>query len=241
MSQLTLVFNDELEDIARHIQPLHRLYRLEIGRPKMVDRKQALLAPVNVFWTRGYEGAPMKNLTEAIGINAPSLHTGFGDKHELYLQAIDRYTNNDACALLVALEQIESKHAAARAFLKAAVDYSTDHDSGAKGCFLASCVSTSAGHVEGVPDLLHEAITATDPRTTAIDTCGIVGKYLYRLALDDLASHATTSVDICFHRSLISVVTYYQQSVNNDETTRTRCAMYSRDSLLYSAQVVRFN
>lgn len=139
----------------------------KVGRPKMFDREQALLAAINVFWTRGYEGASVKNLTEAIGINAPSLYAEFGDKHELYLQAIDRYANNDACAPLVALEQIEDIHAAVRAFLEAAIDYSTDHDSGAKGCFLASCVSTSAGHVEGVSDLLHEAITATDARITA--------------------------------------------------------------------------
>lgn len=139
----------------------------KVGRPKTFDREQALLAAINVFWTRGYEGASVKNLTEAIGINSPSLYAEFGDKHELYLQAIDRYANNDACAPLIALEKTEDINAAVRAFLEAAIDYSTDHDSGAKGCFLASCVSTSAGHVEGVSELLHAAITATDARIKA--------------------------------------------------------------------------
>lgn len=139
----------------------------KVGRPKLFDRNQALLAAINVFWTRGYEGASVKNLTEAIGINSPSLYAEFGDKQALYLQAIDRYANNDACAPLVALEQIEDINAAVRAFLEAAINYSTNHDSGAKGCFLASCVSTSAGHVEGVCELLHEAIAATDARITA--------------------------------------------------------------------------
>lgn len=97
----------------------------------MFDREHALLAVINVFWTRGYEGASVKNLTETIGNNAPSLYAEFGDKHELYLQAIHRYANNDACAPLVALEQIEGIHAAVCAFLDAAIDYSTDHDSGA--------------------------------------------------------------------------------------------------------------
>lgn len=137
------------------------------GRPKQFDRNQALLAAINVFWTRGYEGASVKNLTEAIGINSPSLYAEFGDKHALYLQAIDRYANNDACTPLIALEEIEDIHAAVRAFLEAAIDYSTDHDSGAKGCFLASCVSTSAGHVDGVSELLNAAIVATDARITA--------------------------------------------------------------------------
>lgn len=139
----------------------------KVGRPKSFDRDQALLAAINVFWNRGYEGASVKNLTEAIGINSPSLYAEFGDKHDLYLQAIDRYANNDACAPLLALEGIDDIRAAVRAFLDAAIDYSTEHESGAKGCFLASCVSTSAGHVEGVSELLHEAITMTDSRITA--------------------------------------------------------------------------
>ncbi|ASJ70857.1 TetR/AcrR family transcriptional regulator [Granulosicoccus antarcticus] len=137
------------------------------GRPKLFDKNEALLAAVNVFWERGYEGASVKNLTEAMGINSPSLYAEFGDKHNLYLQAIDCYANNDACAPLVAIEGIEDIHVAVRAFLDAAINYSTDHDSGAKGCFLVSCVSTSAGHVEGVSELLYEAIAATDARITA--------------------------------------------------------------------------
>ena len=47
------------------------------------------------------------------------------------------------------------------------VDYSTHHDSGAKGCFLVSCVATSAGHVNGTAELLQNAITSTDKRITA--------------------------------------------------------------------------
>lgn len=138
-----------------------------VGRPKQFDREQALAAAIGVFWTRGYEGASVKNLTEAIGINSPSLYAEFGDKHNLYLQAIDRYSNNDACAPLVALDEHDEIEAAVRAFLKAAVDYSTNHTSGAKGCFLASCVATSAGHVDGVSELLEEAIKTTDAKITA--------------------------------------------------------------------------
>ncbi|WP_373634815.1 TetR/AcrR family transcriptional regulator [Yoonia sp. SS1-5] len=132
------------------------------GRPKKFDRDEALLKAIGVFWKQGYEGASMKLLTDGMGINSPSLYAAFGDKHALYLEAIDRYAQNDACAPLVALETEPDIKKAVRAFFEAAIDYSTHHESGAKGCFLASCVATSAGHIEGTAELLRDAIEATD-------------------------------------------------------------------------------
>lgn len=137
------------------------------GRPKKFDRDEALLKAISVFWKQGYEGASMKLLTDSMGINSPSLYAEFGDKHGLYLEAIDRYAQNDACAPLVALETEPDITKAVRAFFNAAIDYSTDHESGARGCFLASCVATSAGHVEGTAELLREAIETTDKRIAA--------------------------------------------------------------------------
>ena len=139
----------------------------KVGRPKKFDREEALLKAMGVFWKQGYEGASMKVLTDSMGINSPSLYAEFGDKHRLYLEAIDRYANSDACAPLVALEGEPDIRKAVRAFFEAAIDYSTHHDSGALGCFLASCVSTSAGHVDGTQELLRDAIEATDARITA--------------------------------------------------------------------------
>ncbi|MEJ6393820.1 TetR/AcrR family transcriptional regulator [Gymnodinialimonas sp. 2305UL16-5] len=139
----------------------------KVGRPKKFDRDQALLNAVGVFWTHGYEGASMKLLTEAMGINSPSLYAEFGDKHGLYLEAIARYAQDDGCAPLVALETEPDIAKAVRAFFEEAIEYSTDHESGARGCFLASCVATSAGHVEGADTLLREAIETTDVRIAA--------------------------------------------------------------------------
>lgn len=137
------------------------------GRPRSFDEDDALWAAVNVFWTKGYDGASMKDLTEAMGINSPSLYATFGDKHALYLKAIDRYVSNDACAPLVAFEEEPDIVLAVRAFMEASIDYATSHESGARGCFLSSCVSTTAGEVDGVRSLLHRAIEETDARLAA--------------------------------------------------------------------------
>ena len=137
------------------------------GRPKKFDRDEALQKAIHVFWRQGYEGASMKLLTDSMQINSPSLYAEFGDKHALYLEAIDLYANDDACAPLLALETEPEIKKAVCAFFEAAIDYSTNHESGARGCFLASCVATSAGHVDGTAELLREAIDATDIRIAA--------------------------------------------------------------------------
>lgn len=136
----------------------------KIGRPKKFDDDKALLAAIEVFWAKGYDGASMKDLTGAMGINAPSLYAAFGDKHSLYLQAIDRYMSDDACAPLVAFDSELDIGKAVRAFMNAALSYATEHESGALGCFLSTCVSTSAGEVVGAQERLQKAIKETDLR-----------------------------------------------------------------------------
>jgi AcrR family transcriptional regulator len=99
-----------------------------------------------------------------MGINSPSLYAAFGDKQQLYLKAIECYASGKACVPLIAFEQEPDINKAVYAFLNAVIDYSTNNESGAKGCFLSSCVSTTSDVVEGVDTLLQKAIEETDVR-----------------------------------------------------------------------------
>ncbi len=62
-----------------------------MARPKSFIPEEALQKAMRVFWDQGYEGASIQDLTEAMGINRFSLYDTFGDKHALYLQALDMY------------------------------------------------------------------------------------------------------------------------------------------------------
>ena len=136
----------------------------KVGRPRNFDIDEALLTAINVFWEKGYDGASMKDLTEAMGINSPSLYSVFGDKHGLYIQAIERYMNDDGCAPMVAFDSEPDIKKAVRAFMEAALSYATQQPEGREGCFMANCVSTNAGTVEGARELLQKSILSTDSR-----------------------------------------------------------------------------
>ncbi|WP_061026360.1 TetR/AcrR family transcriptional regulator [Bradyrhizobium sp. CCH5-F6] len=63
-----------------------------MGRPRQFDADVALDQAMEVFWRHGYEGATIAQLTEAMGINPPSLYACFGNKEGLLKAALDRYT-----------------------------------------------------------------------------------------------------------------------------------------------------
>jgi AcrR family transcriptional regulator len=75
------------------------------GRPRSFDRDKALLAAVRVFRERGYEGATLADLQEAMGgISPPSLYAAFGSKEELFKEAVSRYVASTGEAGRCALE-----------------------------------------------------------------------------------------------------------------------------------------
>jgi AcrR family transcriptional regulator len=61
------------------------------GRPRAFCLDAAIASAMPVFWRKGYEGASIADLTEAIGINPPSLYAAFGSKEGLFRAVIDRY------------------------------------------------------------------------------------------------------------------------------------------------------
>ncbi|HWW65542.1 MAG TPA: TetR/AcrR family transcriptional regulator [Sphingomonadaceae bacterium] len=61
------------------------------GRPREFCVDEALAAALRVFWSKGYEGASLTDLTEAMGITRPSLYAAFGNKESLFRKTLDLY------------------------------------------------------------------------------------------------------------------------------------------------------
>jgi len=64
---------------------------MRTGRPRSFCKEEALDRAMAVFWRQGYEGASLSCLTEAMGINSPSLYACFGSKEGLFKAVVERY------------------------------------------------------------------------------------------------------------------------------------------------------
>ena len=84
------------------------------GRPREFDTAEALAAALRVFWTKGYEGASLSDLTEEMGITRPSLYAAFGNKEELFKQALDLYESEKLAYVRGALEAPTARAVAQR-------------------------------------------------------------------------------------------------------------------------------
>jgi AcrR family transcriptional regulator len=103
-----------------------------MGRARAFDADEALDRAMTVFWTKGYEGASLADLTEAMGINRPSLYATYGNKEELFRKALERYGEGPSSYERTALAQRTAREVA-EGLLRGAADVQTDRDTPA-GC-----------------------------------------------------------------------------------------------------------
>ena len=102
------------------------------GRPREFDVDEALAAALRVFWTKGYEGASLSELTDTMGITRPSLYAAFGNKEALFRKALDLYEREKLAYVGEALKAPTSRGVAER-LLRGALEMQTS-DCDPRGC-----------------------------------------------------------------------------------------------------------
>ena len=113
-----------------------------MGRPRQFDTEEALDKALDVFWRHGYEGASIAELTQAMGISPPSLYAAFGNKEQLFRQALDLYEREKLAYVGQALEQPTARAVAKRLLEGALATVSGDCEP--RGC-LGVISSTACG------------------------------------------------------------------------------------------------
>jgi len=62
-----------------------------MARPRSFDEDEVVRAARNQFHRSGYAGTSLEDLCRVTGLGKGSLYAAFGDKHDLFLRALDLY------------------------------------------------------------------------------------------------------------------------------------------------------
>lgn len=127
---------------------------MAMGRPREFDVDQALDKALAVFWRKGYEGTSLSDLTEALGVNRPSLYAAFGNKEELFRKALDRYADDRTVALHEALDAPTARAVFER-LLRGTADFLTERGN-PRGCLMVQGAQACSDEAEPVRRALVE-------------------------------------------------------------------------------------
>lgn len=112
------------------------------GRPRAFNIDEALEKALRVFWQKGYLGTSLTDLTEAMGINRPSLYAAFGNKETLFRKVLDLYQEQQTPYMCQALEEPTARQVIER-MMYGVVDLLTNPDNPPR-CLYAQTVLSCA-------------------------------------------------------------------------------------------------
>jgi AcrR family transcriptional regulator len=107
---------------------------------------------MTVFWQKGYEGASLSDLTQAMDINPPSLYAAFGNKEGLFRAVLERYDarRKDLMDNVIAAPDAKT---AAQLFLEGVAEFSANTNGrNPPGCLLVQSGLSCSD--QDIPDVL---------------------------------------------------------------------------------------
>jgi TetR/AcrR family transcriptional regulator, transcriptional repressor for nem operon len=88
-----------------------------MARPREFDRDAAVERAMSVFWRKGYAATSTDDLLRAMNIGRQSMYDTFGDKHRLYLEALEKYQRDRIAENIRRLRSTASPLAGIEAFV----------------------------------------------------------------------------------------------------------------------------
>ena len=132
------------------------------GRPRAYDPERALTQAMGCFWKAGYSGTSLDAISEATGMNRPSLYAAFGDKQALYLKALHHYWHLASVGMREALrDDVSIDDALMRVYDRALSMYFAG-EGRPRGCFAIGTATTEAVEDPGIRDSLAKGLKRLD-------------------------------------------------------------------------------
>jgi len=133
----------------------------DVARPREFEREEVVQKALGVFWRQGYQATSVEELVAATGINRGSLYATFGDKHGLFLEAVERYRSKVTAARLARLEEPGPVRARIAAFFREMVDFSLG-EGHLLGCLMTNSAVELAPHDRDVRLAVAAGMGATE-------------------------------------------------------------------------------
>jgi TetR/AcrR family transcriptional regulator, transcriptional repressor for nem operon len=118
--------------------------QLPRGRPRSFDVEAVVERAMDVFWSRGYHATALPDLLRATKLSRGSLYAAFGDKHSLFLRALDRYIADSLARMDAEFDPRREPIEGLRAYLAGYVDRMSGAN-GRRGCLLVATAMELAG------------------------------------------------------------------------------------------------
>lgn len=106
-------------------------------RPREFDEADVVARATDLFWRRGYHATSVRDLGQELDLSASSLYRTFGDKHALFLRALDHYRATDSAEARDQLLRPGPVTEVVRDWLIRMVDL-PEEGAAARGCFVVN-------------------------------------------------------------------------------------------------------
>ena len=139
-----------------------------MARPREFCVNKALERALDAFWVNGYEATSICDLMEAMDLQKGSLYKAFGDKHSLYMAALEQYIRQSQDFDQQTLEDAATPKEAITKWLNRDIKKKCN-DSMKRGCFVVNALTELAykdekvaaaikNHISGMTKLLTKTI-----------------------------------------------------------------------------------
>jgi TetR/AcrR family transcriptional repressor of nem operon len=125
-----------------------------MARTKEFSEDEVLNKAVELFWYKGYNGTSAQDLVNHLGLSRSSLYDTFGDKHTLFIKALQRYRKENAEGVRQVFATHPNVKEAIKFILHEAVKESMQ-TTVTKGCFMVNTTGELALHDKEVSDIVN--------------------------------------------------------------------------------------
>ncbi|MEH7455297.1 TetR/AcrR family transcriptional regulator [Gottfriedia acidiceleris] len=130
-----------------------------MARHKEYDEKEVLQKAMELFRYQGYEKTSLQDLVSHMGIHRRSLYDTFGDKHTLFIKALELYDNNMKKKMNLQVKQSLSVKDAIRSILESVIDQENEKSI---GCLTVNTAIELALHDQEVAEKIEQNLAKTE-------------------------------------------------------------------------------